>query len=171
MQGKKGLGGIVCSVMVVIGLVLGSGSGIRTNQAGLELIGNAEGCRLVPYTCPAGRITAGIGHTGNVEMREYTYQQVADMWISDIKSAEKCVNENLNGAAANANQFSAMTSLVFNVGCRAISRSTMAKYANAGNWPAVCDQFPRWRYAGGVELPGLATRRNAERALCLRPTK
>ncbi|MGG9047429.1 lysozyme, partial [Serratia marcescens] len=41
---KTGAAGAVCSVAVIIGLVLSSGE-VKTSRAGLELIGNAEGCR------------------------------------------------------------------------------------------------------------------------------
>ncbi|MDQ9401640.1 lysozyme, partial [Serratia marcescens] len=49
---KTGAAGAICSVAVIIGLVLSSGE-VKTSRAGLELIGNAEGCRRDPYKCPA----------------------------------------------------------------------------------------------------------------------
>lgn len=58
---KAGAAGAVCSVMVIIGLVLSSGE-VKTSQAGLELIGNAEGCRRDPYKCPADVWTDGAGN-------------------------------------------------------------------------------------------------------------
>ena len=59
---KKGAAGAVCSVMVIIGIVLSSGE-VKTSRAGLELIGNAEGCRRDPYKCPADVWTDGVGNT------------------------------------------------------------------------------------------------------------
>ncbi|GHM10714.1 hypothetical protein ECZU41_53820 [Escherichia coli] len=50
-------------IAVMITIVMGNGN-VRTNRAGLELIGNAEGCRRDPYMCPAGVWTDGIGNTG-----------------------------------------------------------------------------------------------------------
>ncbi|MCW7438069.1 hypothetical protein OHD52_26370 [Escherichia coli] len=48
----------------MITIVMGNGN-VRTNQAGLELIGNAEGCRRDPYMCPAGYgLTGSVIHTG-----------------------------------------------------------------------------------------------------------
>ncbi|HBL8800452.1 TPA: lysozyme, partial [Escherichia coli] len=49
MKGKTAAGGgAICAIAVMITIVMGNGN-VRTNQAGLELIGNAEGCRRDPY--------------------------------------------------------------------------------------------------------------------------
>jgi lysozyme len=65
--GKKlGVAGVACSVMTIIAIVVSNGH-IRTNQRGLELIGNAESCRRDPYVCPAGVLTDGIGNTHGVK--------------------------------------------------------------------------------------------------------
>lgn len=89
---KTGAAGAVCSVMVIIGLVLSSGE-VKTSRAGLELIGNAEGCRRDPYKCPADVWTDGIGNTHGVNpsMRK-TDQQIAADWQKNILAAEQCVN-------------------------------------------------------------------------------
>ena len=58
--------GAVCSVGAIIALVMSDGH-VRTNQRGLELIGNAEACRRDPYVCPAGVLTDGIGNTHGVK--------------------------------------------------------------------------------------------------------
>lgn len=65
---------------VIIGLVLDNGL-VRTNQRGLELIGNAEGCRRDPYNCPAGILTDGVGNTHGVKpgIRK-TDKQIAADW-------------------------------------------------------------------------------------------
>ena len=39
---------------------------LKTSEAGLALIANAEGCRTSPYQCSAGVWTNGIGHTEGV---------------------------------------------------------------------------------------------------------
>ncbi|OWP39367.1 lysozyme [Raoultella ornithinolytica] len=40
-------------------------------------------------------------------------------------------------------------------------------YLNTGETEKACNQFPRWVYGGGKVLPGLVTRRAAEKQLCL----
>ena len=66
MKGKTAAGGgAICAIAVMITIVMGNGN-VRTNRAGLELIGNAEGCRRDPYMCPAGYgLTGSVIHTGN----------------------------------------------------------------------------------------------------------
>lgn len=163
---KKTAAGAACAVSVIIGLVLGMDSGIRTNQAGLELIGNAESCRRDPYMCPARVLTVGIGSTGKVENRRYRDEEIAEMWITDIKTAEECVNKYANGRAMTDNQFSSVTSFAFNVGCGALKKSTLARYANRNQWPQMCGEFSKWVYIGKERSKGLENRRGKEFALC-----
>lgn len=160
------LTGGACAVSAIIAIVLSMDSGLRINQEGLELIGNAESCRRDPYMCPARVLTVGIGSTGNVENRRYADAEIADMWIADIRSAEKCVNKHANGHAMTDNQFSAITSFTFNVGCGALQKSTLARYANREQWPKMCGELAKWVYIGKERSSGLANRRAMEIALC-----
>lgn len=164
---KTGAAGAVCSVMVIIGLVLSSGE-VKTSQAGLELIGNAEGCRRDPYKCPADVWTDGVGNTHGVKpgVRK-TDQQIAADWKKNINAAEQCVIRNAAGDKLRKGAFDAAVSITFNVGCPAMQKSTMFQLFRQGNIPGACDQFPRWVYASGVKINGLVTRRDKERALCL----
>lgn len=164
---KTGAAGAVCSVMVIIGMVLSSGE-VKTSQAGLELIGNAEGCRRDPYKCPADVWTDGVGNTHGVKpgVRKND-QQIAADWGRNILDAEQCVNRYANGDKLSPGAFDAATSITFNIGCTAMQKSTMFQLFRQGNTVAACDQFPRWVYASGVKLNGLVIRRDKERALCL----
>lgn len=164
---KKVAGGTVCSVMVIIGLVLSSGE-VKTSQAGLELIGNAEGCRRDPYKCPADIWTDGVGNTHGVKQGvRKTDQQIAKDWAGNIQVAERCVIRYANGDKLSKGAFDAATSIAFNVGCTAMQKSTMFQLFRQGQTAAACDQFPRWVYASGVKLNGLVIRRDKERTLCL----
>ncbi|MFZ5272563.1 lysozyme [Enterobacter asburiae] len=164
---KAGAAGAVCSVGAIIALVLGMGN-VRTNERGLELIGNAESCRRDPYVCPAGVITDGIGNTHGVKpgVRK-TDEQIAKDWQANILEAEKCVNAYGNGKSLSDNTFSAVTSITFNCGCATMRTSTLFKKLQQGEIKQACEQFPRWVYGGGKVLPGLVTRRDAEKQLCL----
>lgn len=169
---KTKLTATACSVSAIIGIVLsyGSSSGIRTNQAGLELIGNAESCRRDPYYCPAKVLTAGIGSTTGIQRNHnYSDQEIADMWITDLRIAEKCVNQYANGAKMNDNQFSAITSFAFNAGCGNLKSSTLARYAMREQWADMCSQLMRWVYIGKDKSKGLENRRGKEYALCMKP--
>ncbi|MEM5444889.1 lysozyme [Serratia marcescens] len=153
--------------MVIIGLVLSSGE-VKTSRAGLELIGNAEGCRRDPYKCPADVWTDGIGNTHGVNPgARKTDQQIAEDWKKNILSAEKCVIRYASGDKLRQGTFDAAVSITFNAGCATMQKSTMFRLFRQGETVAACEQFPRWVYAGGVKLSGLVTRRDKERALCL----
>lgn len=164
---KTGAAGAACSVMVIIGLVLSSGE-VKTSRAGLELIGNAEGCRRDPYKCPADVWTDGIGNTHGVNpgMRK-TDQQIAADWQKNIMAAEQCVNRYAAGDRLPQGAFDAAVSITFNAGCATMQKSTMFRLFRQNETVAACEQFPRWVYAGGVKLNGLVIRRDKERALCL----
>ena len=170
MQNKKtGAVGIICSVGAIITIVLNSGH-VRTNERGLELIGNAESCRRDPYVCPAGVITDGIGNTHGVKAGVLkTDKQIAADWERNILDAEKCVNNYGNGRNLSDNTFSAVTSITFNVGCGSMQKSTLFAMLKDGpaSWKSACNQFPRWVYAGKTILPGLVKRRDAEKQLCM----
>ena len=160
------LTGGACAVSAIIAIVLSMDTGLRINQEGLELIGNAEACRRDPYMCPARVLTVGIGSTGKVENRRYADEEIAEMWVTDIRVAEKCVNKYANGQRMNDNQFSAITSFTFNVGCGSLQKSTLARYAKREQWPQMCGELAKWVYIGKDKSNGLATRRANEMALC-----
>lgn len=166
---KTGAAGAVCSVMVIIGLVLSSGE-VKTSQAGIELIGNAEGCRRDPYKCPADVWTDGVGNTHGVKpgVRK-TDQQIAADWKKNILAAEQCVTRFAAGDKLRQGAFDAAVSITFNVGCPAMQKSTMFWMFRQGRITDGCNQFPRWVHADGKVLPGLVTRRNKEKELCLTP--
>ncbi len=167
MSKVKIAGGAVCSVAAIIAIILSNGQ-VRTNERGLELIGNAESCRRDPYICPAGVLTDGIGNTHGVKAgTRKTDAQIAADWEKNILQAEKCVNTYAAGARLSDNTFSAVTSLTFNVGCGAMQKSTLFWMLRQGKMVDACQQFSRWVYADGVQLPGLVTRRSKEKALCL----
>lgn len=165
----------VCSVISIIAVMYTSyGDEIRLSPAGAEIIGNAEGCRREPYKCPADVLTVGIGSTEYSGLpiepkRIYTDLEIAERWKNDIQVAEKCVNQYGNGRNLPQFVFDAATSITFNVGCGAMRKSTMFKYLNAGKYVQACNELSRWTRAGGRVLPGLVSRREKEKQLCLTP--
>jgi len=170
MQNKKaGAAGIACSVAAIIAIVLGNGH-VRTNERGLELIGNAESCRRDPYVCPAGVLTDGMGNTHGVKPGTVKNdQQIAAEWEKNILDAESCVNRYANGRNLSDDTFSAVVSVTFRAGCGNMRKSTMFSLFREGPvaYKSACNQFSRWVYGGGRVLPGLVTRAGKEEALCL----
>lgn len=167
----------VCSVLAVIGIMYTNFSDeIRLSPAGAEIIGNAEGCRREPYKCPADVLTVGIGSTEYSGLpiepkRIYTDLEIAERWKNDIQVAEKCVNQYGNGRKLPQSVFDSAVSLTFNVGCGVVRKSTMFRHLNSGEYAKACGELPKWNKAGGRVLPGLAVRRDKERALCLSDLK
>ena len=168
--------GGVCAVSAIIAIVLSMDTGLRINKEGLELIGNAESCRRDPYMCPARVLTVGIGSTGKVQNRRYADEEIAEMWIKDLRDAEKCINDKFKGSEMSVNAFSAMTSAAFNIGCGGLMTyvnkekkrvpTTIWKKAQARDWRGMCERLPDFNKAGGVELKGLTIRRTKEMELC-----
>lgn len=160
----------VCSVAAVIALVVNFYP-VSTSKKGLEIIGNAEGCRTQPYQCPSDVLTVGIGSTEysgqKIENKVYSLDEIAKRWQADLLQAENCVNRYANGKAMTQGAFDALTSLTFNVGCTTLKNSTLFRLARQGYSPKMCDEFTRWVYANGEKLPGLVKRREQERKLCL----
>jgi lysozyme len=138
--------------------------------SGLTLIKVSEGRRLQTYIDPVGIPTVCYGHTGpDVRLgQRYTPEQCDAILLKDIKvhrdGVMRCTRVPLN-----QNQSDAVVSLAFNIGVSRYCNSTLARKLNAGDYAGAANEFPKWTYAGGQQLPGLVTRREAERRLFLTP--
>lgn len=142
----------------------------KTNASGLEIIKHFEGVRLKAYQDSVGVWTIGYGHTSaagapNVTAGLTISQAEAESILQkDLGIFEKGVTEAVT-ASVNDNQFSALVSFAFNVGLGNLRSSTLLKKLNGGDYNGASEEFLRWTFAGGQQLPGLVRRRNAERAL------
>ena len=59
-----------------------------------------------------------------------------------------------------------LVDLAFNVGSQGVCGSGVQRAADANNWPQVCAELDRWKYAGGRVYDGLVYRRMDARYLC-----
>jgi GH24 family phage-related lysozyme (muramidase) len=152
-------------------------AGVRQiNAAGLDLIKEFEGYfKLIPgttnvttYLDPVNVPTIGYGHTGpDVTMGLVITQDQAEALLRrDLADAERGVAQ-LVTVPLNDNEFAALVSFTFNLGADTLANSTLLHLLNAGQRAEAADQFLRFRFADGQELPGLVRRREAERALFL----
>ena len=137
--------------------------GLKTGQAGLDLIKQFEGCRLTAYRCPAGVWTIGYGHTAGVAAGQRITQEEADrLLVSDAEKYEKKVNKYHDRYTWRQNEFDALVSFAFNVG--SIDQLT----ANGTRSRAViAEKIMAYNKAAGKPLAGLTKRRQAEQNLFL----
>jgi GH24 family phage-related lysozyme (muramidase) len=142
------------------------------NQAGLDIVKQSEGFRSRAYHDAGGKWTIGYGHTAGVDPGETVSRAEAESLLkTDLRSAENAVRRQIH-VPLNSNQFSALTSLAYNVGETGLKKSDVAKHLNAGNYQAAADSFEKIVHVGGPNgrvLPGLVTRRANERSLFLKP--
>lgn len=162
--------GTICAVSAILGFVINQYPGqLKISEDGLKLIGNFESCRNESYYCPAHVLTAGIGHTGSdvIVGKKYSNEEIAKMWVSDIKEAESCVDKNLT-ITPTQHQYDAYVSFAFNKGCGIFVKSSVLRLANNGMKKASCEYMRKYIYAGKQILGGLVKRANAEADLCLK---
>jgi lysozyme len=75
-------------------------------------------------------------------------------------------------AKLNGNQYGALVSWTFNLGCGAAKSSTLMKRLNGGESPGtvISEELPKWVNGNGKVLPGLVSRRKAEIELSKKAT-
>lgn len=147
-------------------------SNVKKAAAGLALAAAVvmyfEGNRPAPYLDPIGIPTVCYGHTGKdvaIGQPSRTASECRALLNRDMQRAwDACARV---APAAAVNVLAACTSFTFNVGARAMERSTFAAHLRAGRIHDACNELLRWNMAGRKVLPGLVKRREAERNLCL----
>lgn len=136
----------------------------RIGQAGLVLIKQFEGCRLIAYQCSAGVWTIGYGHTVGVYKGMKITQKKAEAYLlQDVAKLEKYINNPSYvpfTAQLNQNQFDALVSFAFNLG-----QGNVKKLCTGRTMNQIPSAMQRYCRAAGKTLPGLQRRRKAEAAL------
>lgn len=143
---------------------------MHINEAGLRLLKNFEGVRLQAYRCPAGVVTIGYGHTGMLNGKPLTMgttitqDQAEALLKQDLVKYENYVNSLKRDF--NENQFSALTSFVYNCGL-----GSLQSLCRNRNNKQIAEALLLYNKAGGKVLAGLTKRRKAERELFLKPVE
>ena len=141
---------------------------VGTAAAGLIAVASQwEGKRNDPYRDIVGVWTVCYGET-NVPMHRYSDDECKDMLAGSLAGYAEAVLKRNPELRGHDPQVIAATSLAYNIGPVAYSRSTVAKRFSAGDWRGACDAFLAFKFAGGREVRGLLLRREAERRICLR---
>lgn len=129
------------------------------------LIRRFEGCRLVPYICPAGVWTCGWGSTGaDVYPGKPWTQAYADQRLQ-IDAQRFAIGALAACPVLAGPSLCAVADFAYNLGLGALRGSTLRKRLNAGDMEAAKAELARWVRGGGRILPGLVIRRAAEAAL------
>lgn len=128
-----------------------------------------EGRKLEPYYDIVGVLTVCDGITGPevIAGKAYTPEACDALLNKAIgrtyAELERCIVRPVPTVS-----MAAVLSLGYNVGPRAVCRSTMVRLINEGQPVAAwCGEFSKWVYAGGRRVQGLVNRRADEQKLCL----
>ncbi|MGC0151389.1 lysozyme [Chromobacterium vaccinii] len=143
---------------------------MKINQAGLDLIKDFEGLRLLAYQDLVNVWTIGYGHTGP-DVRpgqRISNTQAEQLLLGDLARFETGVDKMVK-VPLNPNQFSALVSFSYNLGLGNLQQSTLLRLLNKRDYAGAAGQFPLWNKAGGHVIDGLTRRRQAEQKLFLTP--
>jgi lysozyme len=140
-----------------------------------DTIQQFEGLKLKAYKDSVGIWTVGFGNifnldTGNpIKEGDEITLETAERWLKiEVDNLQAKMRKVITVTLTN-NQWTALTSLVYNIGFGAFKRSTLLRLLNAGaSKEEVAKQFLRWNKAGGKEIKGLTNRRQAEYNLFLK---
>lgn len=155
--------------LAVVGLLL-----ISRKVSATKIIAKFEGLRLRAYQDTGNIWTIGYGTTINpetglpIKKGDVITKEKALAWLRINTAALETQIKKLVKVPINANQLTALTSLAYNIGMGAFSRSTLLRLLNNGTEKnLVAAQFIRWNKVKGKEVPGLTNRRKLEAELFL----
>lgn len=148
---------------------------MKLDRIGEQFIKGDEELRLKPYKDSAGVWTIGWGHTDGVieHTPEITSDMAEKLFEDDLYPAERTVNHEVN-IPLSQNEYNALVSFCFNVGCQALKRSTLLKLLNNGDRQGAAREFDKFIYVHNeitheaVVNDGLKKRRDKEKALFLK---
>jgi lysozyme len=154
----------------------------KMSANGLRLLKQWEGVVLHVYKDSAGLDTIGVGHlitpvekkTGFINIagnrvdyaRGITESQAMSLLAQDVIPAENAVNAAVK-TIITQNQFDALVSFAFNVGCGGFRSSTALKMINTEQFDKVPEWLAKWNKASGEVNDGLIVRRRNEIKLWL----
>lgn len=142
---------------------------MNITKEGIELIKHFESCKLNPYFDTRGIPTIGWGNTYyangiKVKITDKAISQkeaddllliIIGKFIGEVKPLIK--------AQLSDNQFSAIISLVYNIGVANFKSSTLLKLLNKKPLdPKVIEEWNKWNKSNGEVLKGLQRRRASE---------
>ena len=146
----------------------------ETAQQTITTVEQFEGYVPEAYQDPVGIWTRCYGDTTNVTPgATYSAEECArslnDHLVETSRPIMRCVP---SLAQQHPKVIVAVLDMAYNIGPTAFCKSSVARYANAGDWAAACRRISEiYTTAKGVSLRGLVVRRNAESQMCLEGLK
>ncbi|KAJ1830236.1 hypothetical protein IWW55_006613 [Coemansia sp. RSA 2706] len=139
----------------------------------LQLIERYEGFVARPRPDITGLPTIGYGHRcASLDCAEVPVAfplsrgQAHELLRMDLRNVTACLAQAVTNAslALNANQWGALASWAFNVGCEMAGGSQLVARLNRGEDPGAvaAHELPRWRIFHGKRVPELVSRRADE---------
>jgi len=135
---------------------------LKVSPAGVTVLAQREGERLSAYRDSRGLWTIGVGHLTNAFFKVFpglkiTREKEMELLAHDLGEVEATINRCVK-VPMTQNQFDALASLGYNIGCGGLAGSTVVRELNAKNYIAAADAFMEW-HRPSVIIP----RRKAER--------
>jgi len=167
---SPGVAASLALIAMLIGYGVSSDTAQETAQQGINTVEQYEGYVPEAYRDPVGIWTKCYGDTTHVTPgAKYSAEECAkslnDHFIETSEPVMRCVPDL---AHQNPKIIVAFLDMAYNIGPTAFCHSSIAKYANAGEWAAACTRMSEiYKTAKGEPLPGLEVRRNQESEMCL----
>lgn len=173
---KKSPGVIAAAALVAMLVHYGvsQDSAQQTAQQTITTVEQFEGYVPEAYQDPVGIWTRCYGDTTNViPGAKYSAEECAkslnDHLVETSAPVMRCVPDL---AKQHPKVIVAMLDMAYNIGPTVFCRSSVARFANAGEWTAACRRISEiYTTAQGVKLKGLVVRRTAETQMCLEGLK
>ena len=135
---------------------------------GFHRVAKTDPGRAHPYICPAGFWTIGFGHLCDATHQPITVAEGEAYLAADMVDALKATLRYCPVLAAETDgRLAAIVDFTFNLGAGRLQTSTLRRRVNQQDWGAAAFELRRWVYGGGVVLPGLVIRREAEVTLLI----
>lgn len=145
-----------------------------------DFIARYEGCptevfngerRAVPYIDVTGHPTIGYGRLLTWDQYRYyksvngiTLEGARRFLIEDVDRFSRGVQK-LVKVPLKDYQLDSLISFSYNVGLANFKKSTLLKKLNSKDYNGAANEFTRWVYSKGKKLPGLVSRREAEKRM------
>lgn len=146
---------------------------MKTSDKGIEFIKEFEGFESNPYLDAVNVPTIGYGST---RYPDGTRVKMTDKPISEAEAVKLLADTlveyetsvlHLVEVDLEQHEFDALVSFAYNLGASNLERSTLLKKLNQEDFKGAADEFLKWTRAGGIILPGLVRRREAEKEMFL----